>query len=365
MNPREIYERSEKKMLAPYAQLSSKSLGRAHEELPCPFRPAFQLDMARIIHCTAFRRLEYKTQVFINHEDDHYRTRLTHTLEVSQIAKGLARNLQLNEDLAQAIALAHDLGHSPFGHPGEEALNELMKEEGGFDHNFQSYQVVTKLEKRNPNFSGLNLSYEVREGILKHATSYDRPRTTAGFKDAGHPTLEAQLVNFADEIAFISHDLDDSLLCGMITVKSLKDVALWEETFKTVRAKFPTAGEAILIYKTVSAVINALITDIHLETLKQLKGRKIKTLNDVRKRGGDIASFSPAMERKTKEAKAFLFENVYTHRKTLMMRRKAMKIIKKLFSRRLAAGKMNRRQICDYIAGLTDHMAAKEYSLGC
>lgn len=361
MNARITYEDHEKELLAPYAQLSSASLGRRHKENECPLRTRFQRDLARVIHSTAFRRLEYKTQVFINHEDNHYRTRLTHTLEVSQIAKGLARILRLNEDLAQAIALAHDLGHSPFGHPGEEALNKLMANDGGFEHNHQSFRVVTFLEERYPDFKGLNLSFEVLEGILKHTTSYDNPKELKGFKDAGFPTLEAQLVNYADEIAFMNHDLDDGLLYGMLTIKSLKDVCLWNETFVEVKNKYPTAADKIVLCRTISGLIGRLISDLSEETRKRIKENNIKTLEDVRLKGKNIVAHTEEMSKKTNEIKNFLLCNVYRHKNVIKMNEKSTKIINGLFNAYLSrfSGK---REICDHIAGLTDHMAVQEYN---
>lgn len=375
MNIRQSYEEREKLLLAPYAQLSSMSRGRKHDERECEFRPCFYRDLGRIIHSTAFRLLEYKTQVFVNHEGDYYRTRLTHSLEVAQMAVGLSRILRLNEDLAQTIALAHDLGHPPFGHSGEDALNRLMADEGGFEHNHQSFRVVTKLEERYPNFCGLNLSFEVLEGILKHTTEYDSPRANHcscmdDFRKVGHPTLEAQIVNYADEIAYMNHDLDDGLHWGMLSVKSLKGVELWEETFKEVEREMPGSSERMKRIRTISAMINKLICDLQAETRKRIEDAGIKTIEDVRNKGKDIVSFSDDIGKKTKDVKQFLYEHVYCHSKVIEMAKRAEGIINSLFNAYLANPALlpekyrlrleadgSKRHICDYIAGMTDRFA--------
>lgn len=370
MLPREIQEGFEKKVLADYAQLSSKSLGREYKEKECPLRTCFYRDLGRIVHSTAFRLLEYKSQVFLNHEGDYYRTRLTHTIEVSQMARGLAKILRVNEDLAHTIALAHDLGHAPFGHPGEVVLDKLMQDEGGFEHNWQSYRVVTELEERYPNFPGLNLTYEVREGIIMHSTDYDKPMLHAGFKKVGYPTIEAQIVNYADQIAFMNHDLDDGIHWGMLSIKSLDEVKLWAETYKEACEAFPTASDRIKRCRTISDLIGKLITDLHIETEKRLKEHGIKTLDDVRKNGGNIVSFSTEMKKMTDEAKEFLYKNVYRYPAVVEMRKTTDKILTDLFKaysdnpglmpekyseRFKKTG--SKRVICDYIAGMTDRFA--------
>lgn len=374
MGARELYEVIERETLAPYAQLSGKSLGREYPEKECSLRTCFYRDLGRIVHSTAFRLLEYKTQVFVNHEGDYFRTRLTHSLEVGQMSRGLARILRVNEDLAHTIALAHDLGHPPFGHPGEEALNKLMKSEGGFEHNLQSYRVVAELEERYPDFPGLNLSYEVLEGILKHSTEYDVPKELKGFKDAGYPTIEAQIVNFADEIAYMNHDLDDGIHWGMLSVKSLKDVELWDETFRDIQKEMPDASERIKRIRTISALIGRLIDDLQAESQKKIKEAGIKTVQDVRTKGEGVVSFSEDIEKKTCEAKKFLFENVYHHPKVVEMAGKASKIINDLFQayledpgrlpdkycKRFQAGG-SPRHISDYIAGMTDRFAIQAH----
>lgn len=375
MNSREIYEEHEAKWLAPYAQLSSNSLGRQYPEAECIFRPCFYRDLGRIVHSTAFRLLEYKTQVFVNHEGDYYRTRLTHSLEVSQISAGLARILRVNEDLAKTIALAHDLGHPPFGHPGEVTLNENMAKDGGFEHNLQSFRIVTELEERYPDFRGLNLSYEVLEGIVKHDTVYDKPKKVAGFKDVGYPTIEAQIVNIADEIAFMNHDLDDGLHWGMLSMESLKHVPLWDETRHEIERDIPNASDSIKRHRTISNLINKLITDLQAESKKRIEAANFKSLQDVRQRGKDIVAFSASMVKRTAEVKDFLYNNVYRHEKVVKMAESAGRIINDLFSaysndpslmnekfwNRFLADNRSRRHICDYIAGMTDRFALQEH----
>ncbi|MDO8527082.1 MAG: deoxyguanosinetriphosphate triphosphohydrolase [Deltaproteobacteria bacterium] len=372
---REAYEEREKQMLAPYAQLSLTSLGRLHKEDECVFRSCFQRDLDRIVHSTAFRRLEYKTQVFINHEGDYYRTRLTHSIEVSQIARSLARALRLNEDLAQTIALAHDLGHTPFGHAGEAAMNVLMEDAGGFEHNKQSFKVVTQLEERYPNFPGLNLSFEVLEGILKHQSEYDKPDDSNELKRVGYPTLEAQIVNFADEIAYMNHDLDDGLQYGMLTFDALKDVTLWQETFSEIQKNIPNAPDKVKRFRTISRLIHKMVDDLQRESLKNIHDKKIKTLEDVRAKGKWLICLSESVQKKTAELKKFLFQNMYCHWRVERMSEKSKRIITELFNaylanprilpdefhNRIKKDKETKRHICDYIAGMTDRFALQEH----
>jgi len=374
MNIRKDYEEREKMMLAPYAQLSSASLGRKYPEKECAYRPCFYRDLGRIVHCTAFRLLEYKTQVFVNHEGDYYRTRLTHSLEVGQMSVGLARILRVNEDLANTIALAHDLGHAPFGHAGEVALNKLMKDEGGFEHNMQGYRVVTQLEERYPDFSGLNLSYEVLEGIIKHTTDYDKPGKVEDFRDVGHPTIEAQIVNSADQIAFMNHDLDDGLHWGMLTMESLRQVSLWDEILTRVEKQIPSATERIRRCRTISELIDRLISDLQAESWKRIEENNIRTLDDVRKKGRNIVSFSDEMKGKTAEVKKFLYENVYCYPEVRKKTLEGEKIVGDLFAAYLDDPETlpekfrnrlktdgSKRHICDYIAGMTDRFALSEH----
>src|SRR5512136_2230730 len=255
-------ESMERPDLAGFAAKSELSLGRKHDEDLRDHRPAFERDRDRIIHCAAFRRLEYKTQVFVNHEGDYYRTRLTHSLEVAQIGKAIARRLKLNEELTEALALAHDLGHTPFGHTGEEVLNRLMEGHGGFEHNRQSYRVVDELEERYPGFNGLNLSWEVREGILKHSSPYDRPSDLmAEFLPGVVPTIEAQIINFADEIAYNNHDIDDGLKSGYITARQLNQVEIWREVNESVATRYPGIDAERKKHQTISALIGLFIRD--------------------------------------------------------------------------------------------------------
>jgi len=377
MITREEYELREDRDLAPYAARSMHSRGRRYEEPECSFRTCFARDRDRIVHCEAFRRLEYKTQVFVNHEGDYYRTRLTHTLEVAQISRGLARTLRLNEDLAEAIALAHDLGHTPFGHRGETALNDLMCAHGGFEHNRQSFRVVTLLEKRYPDFPGLNLSAEVLEGLLKHASEYDSPELKGLVMDSqGGPTLEAQVVNVADEIAYMNHDLDDGLESGMLKVEDLGKVELWRETSARVLSEHRDISPKLLKSQAIRRLIHLLVTDIQEETRLRISHFKIADLDDVRAAEEPIVTFGEGMKRKTKELKDFLFANLYRHYKVERMADKSNRILAALFNTYINNHKVlppslertireegnAERRVCDYIAGMTDRFALGEYA---
>jgi dGTPase len=361
--------------LAAYAARSSDSLGRRYPEELRDDRPAFERDRDRIIHCAAFRRLEYKTQVFVNHEGDYYRTRLTHSLEVAQIGKAIARRLKLNEELTEALALAHDLGHTPFGHTGEEVLNRLMENHGGFEHNLQSLRVVDELEEKYPGFNGLNLSWEVREGIIKHSSPYDRPmEIIADFKPGVVPTIEAQLINFADEIAYNNHDIDDGLKSGYITLDQLQQVELWQEVYGTVCARYPSIDAERKKYQTISALIGTFINDLTATTLAAIAEARIESLDDLRRVNRPMVSLSPDLARKNKELKRFLLENLYRHYKVERMRVKAERYLSNLFEAyvkhptllpRKYLRKMEvagrERVICDYIAGMTDRYALDEF----
>ncbi len=362
--------------LAPYATRSADSLGRQYEEKFKDNRPAFERDRDRIIHCAAFRRLEYKTQVFVNHEGDYYRTRLTHSLEVAQISRGIARTLHLNEDLAEALALAHDLGHTPFGHTGEEVLNRLMAEFDGFEHNRQSLRIVEHLEERYPAFSGLNLTFETREGIIKHSSDYDRPDRSdlAGFRPECRPTLEAQIIDLADEIAYNNHDIDDGLKAGFITLAELEGVELWEETCRRVQEKYPGIDEERCICQTISHLIGRLIEDLVATTLESIEAFGIASPKDVRSSPSNLVAFSPEMKRKNRELKTFLYTHLYRHYKVERMRVKAERFLTLLFEsytrnpsllpqsyQRRFEQYGRERVICDYIAGMTDRYALDEY----
>lgn len=367
----------EKKYLASYAMLSIHSRGRRFPEPDHLHRTAFQRDRDRIIHSTAFRRLEYKTQVFLTHEGDYYRTRLTHTLEVAQIARTISRLLRLNEDLTEAIALAHDLGHTPFGHAGEEALNNLMKDYGGFNHNLHGLKIVDELEEKYPLFNGLNLTYEVREGILKHSTPYDPvQREFRGISLDDNPTLEAQVVDLADEIAYNNHDLDDALEEGLITLEALQEVDLWQSIYSDVKKKYSSIDASRLKSETIRSLINAQVLDVIEETKKQIEIHKIRTVDDVRKCPTKLVLFSPVMAEKNLQLRNFLMEKVYRHPKIIEMTEHAKHIIKVLFETYMensdllsAQPKWRQRLekekkvyvICDYIAAMTDRYAQEEY----
>ncbi|MBI2355037.1 MAG: deoxyguanosinetriphosphate triphosphohydrolase [Deltaproteobacteria bacterium] len=361
--------------LAAYACKSRLSRGRKHPEEFRDNRPAFERDRDRIIHCAAFRRLEYKTQVFVNHEGDYYRTRLTHSLEVAQIGRAIARRLRLNEELTEALALAHDLGHTPFGHTGEDVLDRLMKDHGGFEHNLQSFRVVDELEERYPGFNGLNLTWELREGIVKHASPYDAPLAVmADFLPGVVPSVEAQIINYADEIAYNNHDIDDGLKSGYITLEMLEQIDLWQEVSAGVRRKYPTIDDRRLVYQTISALIGLLIGDICATISVNLQQFGIADLNDLRRVNRPVAHFSEGITARNLELKRFLFDNLYRHHKVDKMRVKAEIFITRLFETYLRypnllppkyRGRIERlgveRVVCDYIAGMTDRFALDEY----
>jgi dGTPase len=364
----------EAERLAPYATRSLDTRGRAHAEVEHPFRSAFQRDRDRVIHCNAFRRLEYKTQVFVYHEGDHYRTRLTHTIEVAQITRTIARALALNEDLSEAIALAHDLGHPPFGHTGEDILNDLMGGYGGFEHNGHTLRIVEELEHRYPEFRGLNLTWEVREGIAKHGTDYDKPKDNDVYDMEKGASLEARIADMADEIAYNNHDLDDGLSSNMIDTAQLKEVSIWQEIFEDVVSKNPGADFKVHKYQAVKRIINLQVTDLIDNILVNLKDNGIKCVDDVRAAGSELASFSPEMALKNRELKDFLNENLYNHNRVLRMANKARRILGSLFElyaddpRLLPPHYLSeierigeKRLICDYIAGMTDRFAMDEY----
>ncbi len=365
----------EAQFLAPYGMKSSDTRGRKYEESEHPYRTPFQRDRDRIIHSTAFRRLEYKTQVFVYHEGDHYRTRLTHTMEVAQITRTIARALGLNEDIAEAIALAHDLGHPPFGHTGEEILDELMEGHGGFEHNGHTLRIVEELERRYPKFRGLNLTWEVREGVVKHGSEYDRPEANDEFEMDKGPTLEAIIADMADEIAYNNHDIDDGLSSEMITTGQLNDVALWRENFEAVRSEFPDEEFRIHKAQTIKRIIDAQASDLVDNTFKIIADRNINSVEDVRKVGKATSCFSDSMASKNRELKTFLKDNLYHHNRVLRMANKAKRIISDIFNvykddpRVLPSnfileidrvGEM--RTICDYIAGMTDRFALNEHT---
>lgn len=373
MLSREELEKFETDRLATYAVKSSQSVGRHYPEEEHPFRTAFQRDRDRIIHCSAFRRLEYKTQVFVYHEGDYYRTRLTHSIEVSQISRSIAKALRLNEDLAEAVSLAHDLGHPPFGHSGEHILHKLMKDHGGFEHNQQSLRIVKKLEKRYPEYPGLNLSREVLESMSKHSTEYDKPKGQDGF-NSKFSCLEAQLVDYSDGIAYNSHDLDDGITSALIEINMLKNVCLWRENYKKIEESHPDVDFTLKKYQVIRMIINQLVSDLVSQTSKNLENYNIQKPEDVKNCGKALVSFSPEIEKKNIELRRFLYENLYKHHRVIRMELKAEKIIKDLFTTYLnrhvvlppkvqqeIKHEAKERVICDYIAGMTDRYAMSEY----
>jgi len=372
---REELEAREEQWLAPYAMKSKQTRGRQHPEPEHPYRTVYRRDRDRIIHSTAFRRLEYKTQVFVNHEGDYYRTRLTHTLEAAQIAAAIARSLRLNEDLVEAVALAHDLGHPPFGHAGEDALRELMKDQGGFDHNIQGLRIVDVLEERYPGFPGLNLTWEVRESINKHRTPYDQPGFEIALDPDVSPLLEGQIVDIADEIAYDNHDLDDGLTSGLIKEEDLRGVVLWEEARATVEAKAPRLNPEIRKYQIIRTLIDRQITDLIHASATQLQQHQIHSVEDVRACRERLITFSEEMQELRKPLKAFLWNNLYHHYRVVRMADKAKRFIREVFEvylkkpeqlpnttrSRLARGENPARVVCDYIAGMTDRYCLEEY----
>ncbi|MFH1753435.1 MAG: deoxyguanosinetriphosphate triphosphohydrolase [Candidatus Omnitrophota bacterium] len=374
MLTRREFELQEEKLLASYAMKSKYSKGRIHKEEEHPYRSRYQRDKDRILYCRAFRRLEYKTQVFVNHEGDHYRTRLTHTLEVAQIARTIARSLRLNEDLVEAIALAHDLGHTPFGHSGEDALHDIMKDHGGFDHNSHGLRVVDILEKRYSQFSGLNLTQEVREGIIKHTSTFDHIRIPSPMETKGSSPLEVQVVDISDEIAYDNHDLEDGIAHRLIKPAQLRKVGLWKESHDKVKALNPRADEEILIFQTIRGLINMEVLDLLLETEKRIKKFEISDLSQVKKFPEKLVSFSKAMNHKRGPMKEFLMKNLYSHYKVVRMHDKARRFMGDLFKTYLDCPEQlppsardglrkegKHRAICDYIAGMTDRYALDEY----
>lgn len=361
----------EEKILAPYAVKSRESKGRVHDEVPPIYRTHFMRDRDRVIHSTAFRRLEYKTQVFVNHEGDYYRTRLTHALEVQQIARTIAKALGLNEILTEAVSLAHDIGHTPFGHAGESMLNELMKDFGGFEHNVQGLRVVDMLEHKYPNFRGLNLCYETRESIIKHESEYDSALCVfEEFEVNNSPSLEAQVVNITDEIAYNAHDLDDGLKSKYINLEKLNEVSLWKSIFDKIDRDL---SNQYRIYVAIREFIKFEVNNVIENSERLIKGKDIKNLQDVYS-ANPLIKFSSDLESLNREMKDFLKENLYRHYKVIKMQEKSKRIVESLFTVYLKninqlppqflemideIGK--ERVIVDYIAGMTDRFAQDEY----
>ncbi len=369
------------RLLASYAALDETTRGRRHAEESPAYRGEFQRDRDRIIHSTAFRRLEYKTQVFVNHEGDLFRTRLTHSIEVAQISRTIARSLNLNEDLSETIGLAHDLGHTPFGHAGQDVLNECMQEYGGFEHNLQSLRVVDELEEKYAQFPGLNLTFESREGILKHCSN----KNAKLLGDVGErfikklqPSLEAQLTNLADEIAYNSHDVDDGLRSGLISLQQLREVAFLNTLYEDVEKKYPELPDRRKIYEIVRRLISIQVIDLIETSKSRIDLIKPETISDVRQHSESIISYSKTMCEQNLAIKRFLRENLYMHYRVRRMSAKSSRMIKELFNafmddtlllppeyqssvKQQTTQSDKARIIADYIAGMTDRYAMSEH----
>jgi len=372
IHTRERLEQIEDLALAPYGMRSRLSRGRAYPEPEPSYRTVFQRDRERILHTTAFRRLEYKTQVFIIHEGDYYRTRLTHTLEVAQIGRSIARALGANEDLVEAICLAHDLGHPPFGHSGERALQRLMAEHGGFDHNKQSMRIVTDLERRYPGFPGLNLTWEVREGIVKHETEYDIS-DAQGYEPDKRGNLEAQIANAADELAYTAHDLDDGLRSELLKPAQLDDLALWI----TLKQAVEWAGgeiDDLLRHRLIRKLIGLEVSNLLQATSRRLEESAAPSVEALQRLPHNVIGYSPDQDRSNRQLKTFLYENMYQHHRVVRMQVKAERTVEDLFSaytrspdilteevQRRAQQAGLERTVCDYIAGMTDRFALQEH----
>lgn len=362
--------------LARFAAHPEQTRGRKVGEQESPLRNVFQRDRDRIIHSTAFRRLEYKTQVFVNHEGDLFRTRLTHSIEVAQLTRGIARTLGLHEDLAEAIALAHDLGHTPFGHAGQDALNHCMRDYGGFEHNLQSLRVVDVLENRYASFDGLNLTFEVREGILKHCARKNAQLlgdVGERFLRGESPSLEAQVTNFADEIAYNNHDVDDGLRSGLITIQQLSGIQLFAENMAEVKKLYGEIEEKRLVHETIRRMINVLVVDLCQQSQQAIAALNPASIDDVRKAPAYLVGFSQALDEKNLELKQFLRKHLYQHYRVNRMSAKARRIIEELFTAfmdnpalmpdeyQLAAKQNQARAVADYVAGMTDRYAIREH----
>src|SRR5438045_3137401 len=372
---REELEERERQVLAPYAQLSAGTRGRVYREDPPEWRTQYQRDRDRVIHSRAFRRLEYKTQVFLNGTGDHLRTRLTHTMEVTAIARNIARALKLNDDLAETIALAHDLGHSTFGHKGEMVLDKLMKDHGGFEHNRQSLRVVEELEQKYPGFAGLNLTWEVREGLAKHRTSYDHPGHRHGFQ-AKSASLEAQVANLADEITYYSHDLDDGLDSGLLLEKQLsRQVRLWRQSARTVNKEYGELPEECRRYFIIRCLIDGQVRDVVGTTEERILDSQVQSAADVRLQSKPLVQYSSKRRELNWELRDYLYEHLYYNPVVHEPNQRAVRMMEQLFQYYLEhpeeVGAQSRKRIrkigrhravCDYIAGMTDRYVIQEYN---
>jgi len=371
---KEELETRERQILASYAQRSAETRGRVHAESPPVWRTEYQRDRDRVIHTRAFRRLEYKTQVFLNGTGDHLRTRLTHTIEVAAMSRGLARALRLNEDLAETIALAHDLGHSPFGHRGEAVLNKLMRAHGGFEHNRQSLRIVEELEEKYPGFRGLNLTWEVREGLIKHKSSYDLPGSHKDFSSKS-PSLEAQIANLADELIYSSHDLDDGLEAGLLSEAELqRHVRVFAQALETVRAERGPLAAHVRPYFIVRCIIDDQVRDVVETSEAAILASGVKTTDDVRRQPRPLIRYSPVRRSLNVELNRYLHRNLYANPAVMEPNRRAVKMLQDLFQYFVAhtdeIGEASRkrarqtgwpRAICDYLSGMTDRYAIEEH----
>ncbi len=372
---REELEQLERQSLAPYAQFSADTRGRKYPEEPPDWRTQYQRDRDRVIHSRAFRRLEYKTQVFLNGTGDHLRTRLTHTMEVAAIARNIARALKLNEDLAETIALAHDLGHSPFGHKGEMVLDKLMEDDGGFEHNRQSLRVVEELEQKYPGFAGLNLTWEVREGLAKHETSYDHPGNRQGF-EARAASLEAQVANLSDEITYYSHDLDDGLDSGLLSEKQLsRQVRIWRHSARTVQEQYGELPEECRRYFIIRCIIDGQVRDVVKTTEQRITDSRVGSADDVRRQSKPLVRYSSKRRELNFELRDYLYKNLYYNPVVHEPNERAVRVMEQLFQYYLKhpseVGTQSRKRIkkiglhravCDYIAGMTDRYVIQEHN---
>jgi len=367
-----LAEEKEEKSLATFASKSSKSRGRVHAEQEHQYRTAYVRDRDRIIHCSAFRRLEYKTQVFVYHEGDYYRTRLTHTLEVAQIARICARALNINEDLCEAIALSHDIGHPPFGHSGETALNDLMKDDGGFEHNVHTLRIIDYIERRYRDFRGINLTWETREAVAKHSKQQAHP-SLAKFTQFPHPSVEAQVTDAADSIAYVSHDLDDGLKSELLTPQMLEDTQIWREAKNRAQLAGGLSPD-MANYQIIRNIIDMQVSDLITQTMANIVRLRINSPDEARIAQGSVAEFSEGMVSLRKEITMFLRTRMYKHNKVIRMEEKAYRVVEALFraydkrpellpehvyKRIDEVGK--RQLICDYVAGMTDRFALEDH----
>ena len=367
-------EARERNTLAPFAQKSGDSAGRTHPEPKHPFRTEYERDRQRVIHSKAFRRLEYKTQVFLNGTGDHLRTRLTHTIEVASISRTIARALSLNEDLAEAIALAHDLGHAPFGHSGEEMLDGLMRDHGGFEHNEQSLRIVEVIEQKYPRFAGLNLSWEVREGLQKHRRFYDPPDGKGTAERYGCPSLEAQIANLADEITYYSHDLDDGLDFHLITPEQLLQLEVWEYSYNDVLRHFREVADSDLNAYTIRCIIDRQVQDVIATSSKRIEESGVASVEEVRQQSQPLIRYSDDLLSANRKLRRFLYQNLYYHPRVAGANSRACHMLKDVFeiyiaepdrlgeatARRVDTDGLH-RTVCDYLAGMTDRYLIEEH----